>query len=198
MLNRIPPGARRAQAGTSMMEVLISIVIVVLGLLGLAGLQSHATLAEMESFQRAQALTLLQDMVDRINANRLNAKSYITASPMGTDEGVLACAGTANHERDLCEWNNALMGASESAGGLKVGAMIGARGCVTETQPIMPREYQVTVVWQGIVSTKAPGTACGAGLYGDDTTRRAISATVKIACLQNNPASGVCILPFGP
>ena len=58
------------QGGTTMMEVLVSIVIVVIGLLGLAGLQSRASVSEMEAFQRAQALVLLQDMVDRINANR--------------------------------------------------------------------------------------------------------------------------------
>ena len=47
-------------------------------LLGLAGLQSHATLAEMESFQRAQAILLLQDRIaeglqwfDRIDADEL-------------------------------------------------------------------------------------------------------------------------------
>lgn len=199
MLTRAGKNGRAAparQRGTSMIEVLVSIVIVVLGLLGLAGLQSHATLAEMESFQRSQAILLVQDMVDRINANRLNAMSYVTATPQGTDEGMKPCGALSGPPRDLCDWNNALVGAAESsAGGTQVGAMIGARGCVENTVAVMPRQFVISVVWQGTTPTRAPATACGAGLYGNEATRRAISTTVTIGCLQNDPASGLCIFP---
>jgi len=184
-----------AQRGTTMMEVLISIVIVVLGLLGLAGLQSRAAVAEMESFQRAQAIILLQDMADRINANRRNSMDYVTAG-VGTGTAVQQCAALTAAPRDLCEWHNALLGAAESAGGLQVGAMIGARGCVTNIVPAMPREFQIAVVWQGVVKTAAPGaTDCGVGQYGDELTRRAVTANVIIGCLQNDLATGLCVTP---
>ena len=193
----IPAMARgpARQGGTSMIEVLVSIVIVVVGLLGLAGLQSHAALAEMESFQRAQAIMLLQDMSDRISANRLNAASYVTASPLGTGSTPGSCGSLTGAARDQCEWSTSLLGAAETAGSLKVGAMIGARGCVENIEPNMPRKYLVSVVWQGVTSTKAPGTTCGSGLYGDEKTRRALTAVVTVGCLQNDPASGVCIFP---
>lgn len=193
-LNRAPASRQR---GTSMIEVLVSIVIVVLGLLGLAGLQSHATLAEMESFQRAQAILLLQDMVDRINANRFNHLEYVTAAPLGTDEGYKDCTIPPTvSQKDLCEWNNALFGAAESnVGGTRVGAMIGARGCVRNTVIDMPRQMEVSVVWQGTTPTRAPATGCGAGQYGDEATRRAITATITIGCLQNDPASSLCLFP---
>jgi type IV pilus assembly protein PilV len=183
------------QQGTSMIEVLVSIVIVVLGLLGLAGLQSHATLAEMESFQRAQAILLLQDMVDRINSNRMNAKLYATADPVGTGEAVKSCAALEAVDRDLCEWRNALLGAAESSGTQQVGAMIGARGCVETLKADMPREFLVSVVWQGVTPTKEPATACGKGLYGDERTRRALTTTIKIGCLHNDPTTGLCLFP---
>lgn len=189
-----PPAAR--QHGTSMIEVLVSIVIVVLGLLGLAGLQTHASLAEAESFQRAQGILLLQDMVDRINANRLNAASYVTASPLGTGTTPGSCAALSTVvARDQCEWGQSLLGAAETVGASKVGAMIDARGCVENIVPNMPRQYQVSIVWQGVTSTKAPGTTCGTGLYGDEKTRRALTAVVTVGCLQNDPASGLCIFP---
>ena len=74
--------------------------------------------------------------------------------------------------------------------------MLGARGCVTNIQPAMPREFLVSVVWQGVNPTAAPGaTACGQGQYGDEKTRRALTATVIIGCLQNNAASGACVTP---
>src|SRR5947199_10030355 len=64
------------QSGISMLEVLVSIVIVAVGLLGMAGLSSRSTTAESASYQRAQALILLDDMVDMINANRKAAGCY--------------------------------------------------------------------------------------------------------------------------
>lgn len=187
---------RARQGGVSLIEVLVSVVIVVLGLLGLAGLQSHATVAEMEAFQRAQALVLLQDMVDRVNANRL-VKNQFTSSPLGTGNAIQSCGTFEGWKRDHCDLSNALLGAAEASGatGAKVGAMVGARGCIELVNPSMPRQYLVSVVWQGLSSTKAPATSCGAGEYGDDRMRRAVTATVTVACLQNDPASGLCLFP---
>jgi type IV pilus assembly protein PilV len=189
----------RCQRGTTMIEVLVAIVIVVIGLLGLAGLQARINLAEMESFQRAQGIVLMQDMVDRINANRKNAADYVTAAPLGTDSPWMDCALLHLAARDRCEWNNALLGAAESSGGLKVGAMIGARGCVEQTVALMPQQYKISIVWQGLNTTAAPsGTDCGAGLYGNDATRRALTTTIIIGCLQNTPGATTCIVNPAP
>ncbi len=188
MLNR--------QSGTSMVEVLVSIVIVVLGLLGLAGLQSHAALAQAEAFQRAQAIVLLQDMTDRINASRNNAPSFVTTSELGTGVALEDCSLKTGTPRDKCEWSNSLLGAAESAGGVKVGAMANARGCITQTVAAKPQEYEIAVVWQGVTPSKAPATTCGQNLYGtDERFRRALVTTVRIACLFNNTTTGVCIYP---
>src|SRR5207253_3006873 len=65
------------QGGFSLIEVLVTIVILMIGLLGLAALQTNATVAEMEAYQRSQALVLVQDMADRIASNKLNADTYI-------------------------------------------------------------------------------------------------------------------------
>jgi len=183
---------RIRQSGATMMEVLVAILIVVIGLLGLAGLQARINLSEMESFQRSQALILLQDMVDRMNANRKNAASYITAG-VGTGQAIADCSALHDAALDLCEWSNSLLGAAESSGGLKVGAMIGARGCVTQLAAAMPAQYQIAVVWQGLNPTVAPGTTCGLGQYGVEATRRAVVASIMIGCLQNDPVTAACI-----
>ena len=60
-----------------MIEVLITFVVLLVGLLGLIGLQARTQQAELESYQRGQALVLLQDMVDRMNANRIDAKNGV-------------------------------------------------------------------------------------------------------------------------
>ena len=184
------------ERGMTMLEVLITIVILAFGLLGIAGLQARMQVAEIEAYQRAQAVVLLQEMVDRINANRKNATSYVTpvTEPLGTDSTLDCSAPATVAAKDLCEWNDALLGASEKKGGTdNIGAMIGARGCVTNTVATMPREFLVSVVWQGLAPTVAPTstTTCGLGSYTPDTTRRAIVARVQIGCLLTD-ITGTC------
>jgi type IV pilus assembly protein PilV len=186
----------RRSRGVTMLEVLIAIFILTVGLLGLAGLQSQTQTSELEGYQRAQAIVLLQDMVDRINANRKNAAAYVTASALGTASQDCT-ALTALADIDKCQWNNALFGSSETkSGGATLGAMNSARGCITNPVTSMPRQVIVAVVWQGVRPTVAPtATTCGTGLYGDDKTRRAMVAQITIGCLQNDPSTGICITP---
>lgn len=88
-----PNKARRQQAGTSMVEILVTLIILMVGLLGLAGLMVQSQRSEMESYQRVQALVLLQDMAGRINANRGAATCYAyTSTAIGTP--YLGTSGT--------------------------------------------------------------------------------------------------------
>ncbi|HYC46525.1 MAG TPA: type IV pilus modification protein PilV [Burkholderiales bacterium] len=184
------------ELGMGMIEVLITIVIAAFGLLAVAGLQARMHLAEMEAAQRAHAVVLVRHITDRIAANRKDAMSYVTATPLGADNGVQDCAGLTGAAHDLCEWNNLLAGASETQGAERMGAMIGARGCVFNTDPVMPRKFSVAVVWQGLTATEAPGTtACASGAFADPKMRRAIVAPIVLACLQNDINTGLCVTP---
>src|SRR4030067_781531 len=124
--------------GFSLIEVLVTIVILMIGLLGLAGLQVRALTSQMESYQRSQALVLLKDMADRIEANRANASAYVTTTPRGTGYGTCAASGVGS-AGDLGEWHDALLGAAEvDSSGNKGGAMVGARGCIYEIAAAIP------------------------------------------------------------
>jgi type IV pilus assembly protein PilV len=190
-----PPSLRRMR-GVTMLEVLVAIFILTIGLLGTAGMQSQMQATQVEAYQRAQAIVLLQDMVDRVNANRKNVDDYVTGSPVGTSSQDCS-ALTAVADKDKCDWNNALFGAAEIRGTQTLGAMTGARGCITNPVTSMPREVVVAVAWQGLRPTVVPGgTDCGQNLYGaDDKVRRAMLARITIGCLQNDPTSGVCVTP---
>lgn len=191
--------ARRISQGVTMLEVLVAILILVIGLLGAASLQSKTQIAEIEAYQRAQAIVLLQSMVDRINANRKVADDYATASPVGVGSTLNCAAPATTAEKDLCDWDASLRGASEtkSGGTVALGAMVDARGCITNPVTTMPREVVVAVVWQGLQPTASPGaTTCGQGSYGvDDRFRRAVVARITIGCLLNDPATGLCATP---
>lgn len=177
------------QQGASMIEVLVTMVIIAFGLLGMAGLQMRMQSSEMESYQRSQALLLLNDMANRIAANRNNAAAYVTGATYGTGMTCPTAVATTA-DQDLKQWCEALQGASEvSAADAKVGAMVGGRGCVQTASG----DYLVTVAWQGLtpISTPPASVTCGANQYNgasgsscvNDLCRRAVTTLVRIATL---------------
>lgn len=181
-----PPAVLASQGGFSLLEVLITILLLSFGLLGISGLQAKIQVAETESFQRAQALLLAQDMTNRISANRTAAASYVTTSALGTgDDQPTSCAALTGMSLDQCEWSLALKGASEKQAGTaaSIGAMVGARGCIELVAASNPPLYRVTVVWQGMSTLKPPSFSCGINLYGADGLRRAVAGFVSIPSL---------------
>ena len=200
-----------AARGFTMIEVLITLVVLALGLLGVIGLQARGQQAELESYQRGQALVLLQDMVDRMNANRTGAHdgaSYVTASPVGGGGVLTDCTTAATTAAlDLCEWGNELDGAAEiasggtcdtSSGAKCVGAMVGARGCVAYDNTTELKDsngitmsgtgvYTLTVTWQGVAATSNPpaSVTCSQNLYASETMRRFAMQTMRIANLKS-------------
>jgi len=174
---------RPQQSGFTMIEVLVTIAILVVGLLGLAAMQTLSTLAELESYQRSQALVLLRDMSDRMTANKAQIVNYVTVGDLGlTTQNCAPLLAAPDYQLDKCEWNNQLNGAAEksNAGTKNVGAMIGARGCIVRLDGTT---FLVTIAWQGLSRAGIPKEACGANAYGDDENRRTVSTLVRIALL---------------
>jgi type IV pilus assembly protein PilV len=188
------------QFGLTLIEVLVTVVVLLIGLLGMAVLLANSQKTESESYQRAQALMLLQDMATRISANRAVANCYAitdagTGEPfMGTGSalgpatppacGIGTPAAYTLAVQDLLDWHALLLGATETLDGSQVGTLTGARGCVTEdaTDPNNP-VYTISVAWQGLIETAEPDDTCGEGAYGNDRLRRVVSMAVQIANL---------------
>lgn len=175
-----------------MIEVLVTMAITVVGLWGLIDVQGRLQISEIESYQRSQALILMDDITSRIEANRGEALSYVTStdSPAYLGMGATCDATPATiQEQDAAEWCDALQGVSEVVNGVKVGVMIGARGCIQEIGT-GTGQYMVTVAWQGLTPIAAPPTSvsCGLGLYNQpsgsgctgELCRRAITTMVRI------------------
>jgi type IV pilus assembly protein PilV len=180
---------RRGQGGATLIEVLVALFILMVGLLGLVGVMIQSQRSQLESYQRLQALLLVQDMASRINANQGAALCYEQAATFGTGytatPDASACAsGNVDQKsrvtKDLIAWNDLLKGSAEVSGGNKVGGILGARGCITRdaTSGI----FQVSVAWQATEGGGAPaaGITCGndPANYGGEAFRRAVSITV--------------------
>jgi type IV pilus assembly protein PilV len=178
------------QAGVSLVEVLVAMVILSIGLLALVVLHGRLHVLQVESYQRSEALVILNDMANRIQLNRNAAVSYVTAAPLGTGMNCNGMAAGTRQEIDAREWCGELQGSGETLGGASVGAMVGARACV---ENIGANEYLVTVAWQGMAPLSAPpaSVGCGAGEYDgaagtacvDDLCRRVVTTVVRIATL---------------
>jgi type IV pilus assembly protein PilV len=208
----VDKSTRASQTGLSMIEVLVSLVIIMLGLLGIIGLQTRAHTASFESYQRTQAVALANQVIDSMRVNRRTARCFaITdqdngAPHLGTEgtgySAIPACAASTAIENNMAdaaiaEWDGLLKGVGETKDGAQVGAMVGARGCVsydmatelpdpTTGAPITGTGlYTVTVTWQGSTPTAAPAVACAQDLYGDnDALRRALTLTFRLAHLR--------------
>ena len=207
---RTAPPRRARQRGFNLLEILMTLFIITVGLLGLVGIQVFAQRAEQESYQRAQAIVLMSDIVDRLNTNRKGGLCYqITADTgvpyLGTADGdkydpaSFACPGlatipeaVARAELDLNQIDDLVLGSAEQISGTAVGAMLGARACIgfdASTQA-----YTVAVAWQGMSKTFSPASwstsstpaiarNCAKDKYGDDTQRRVVWTTLIVAKL---------------
>lgn len=174
--------ALTTQRGVGMLEVLITLLVLSIGLLGMAALQARGQQAEMESYQRSQALILLEDMSNRMNTNRIARDCYdLGGAFVGTGSGFGGTGCNARTNEDLQAWDALLSGAAETLGGNNAGAMIGARGCIVR---LANNLFEITVAWQGLSPTFAPAdNTCAQNLYGNETQRRVVTRTVRYATL---------------
>ena len=101
MRNNISSQSR--QSGTTLIEVLITVVLVSIGLLGLAGLQLTTVQNTNSSGERFEATTLARDILERMRANRQQALNGQYNLALGD-----APAGATLAGNDLTAWINAL------------------------------------------------------------------------------------------
>jgi type IV pilus assembly protein PilV len=143
---------QRPQAGFSLLEVLITMLIVSFGLLGIAGIVVTSLKNTQGSYARSQASLLANDIIDRMRANRTAAEASpspynlaLTADPSGT--GVVA--------DDLTQWRTALRaGIAAGTGSVSVNAAT--------------KKVTVTVQWND--SHAAADAAKGVGLATQSIT----------------------------
>jgi type IV pilus assembly protein PilV len=108
---------RRPQAGFSLIEVMVAVLVLSVGLLGMAALMTTSLRNTHSANQRTQAVNLAQEIVDSIRANLPNAMRYDMAD--FTDAATVCPAGssrpantyssaTSPHALDLLRWSRDL------------------------------------------------------------------------------------------
>lgn len=176
------------QQGFTLIEVLVGLVILAIGLLSMAGLQTVAKKANFEAVQRTTATMLAEDIIERMRANAINEASlpyYITAAPITDQTGTAKpspacdssnpCTPQELAARDLWEWEQAIIGASNTTTGGD--GLYLPSACITQNAAIDDTvEYSVAIAWRGrskLTNPTAHPCGEGSGLYDDDETGEA-------------------------
>ena len=130
--------------GFTLIEVLVTLVILMFGMLGLAGLVMKGHHANFEAYQRNQALTIANDLAERLKANQITpsgtftntstAAAYVLGAPLLTPLGgpastkykalfvdhttpdcrAVTCTRAQMVEYDLGLWEAELLGGNEA------------------------------------------------------------------------------------
>lgn len=201
---------RSRSRGATLIEVLIAMLVLAVGILGLMGLQINGKRTNYEALQRSAAVSLAQDMMNRMRANPNVAPTItfldtnydtgttyasngggvgggqITTAP--TDCATATCSPTQLAAYDLWAWENKLDDAVTSNG------LINPTGCI-DVDLTAPDGSLVTVMvaWESKIDldqtallARMPALKCGGDgsgtKYGTGNTRRqAVISTTFLA-----------------
>lgn len=155
-------GSSQAQQGSTLIEVLVTMLIVALGLLGAGGLQLASTRYQQTAVMRGQAVVQAQFIAEKMRANSSAIGTYLTndaytaatiaALPADPACGMTAastCTAAQSAAKDLRDWRRSL--ASMPGGRGSINSV--TSGAVTD-----PLARQVVVMWMEKLQNEA-GTA---------------------------------------
>lgn len=172
------------QTGTSLIEILVAVFVVSVGLLGVARMELLSKQSGYEAIQRTTASMLAHDMMEKIRANPSSLVNYSSivvgdggvATP-GTNCAAANCPTAAEIATyDIWQWEQMLMGATETSGGNNTGGLVEPRGCVSGPAG-GAGAYTIAIAWRGNTPMSNPTSSdCGEGLdlYGDNEEYRRI------------------------
>ena len=160
-----------AQAGASLVEVMVAVMILAVGLLGVGAMQAIALRNGQSSLERTQAVIQTYAVLDLVRANRANALAgyYNT----GTDPVCAAGAvdpddpaGEQAAQNDINSWLTSLKSSMGSGAGDTT--TCGAVNCAANT--IGGATCTVTIQWDDSRGAGA-GNAAAAGAAGRSDRR---------------------------
>ncbi len=187
----------KANRGATLIEVLISVLVLAVGILGLMGLQINGKRTTYEALQRSAAVSLAQDVMNRMRANpnvgsaTFLDDNYDTGGGAYTGDGVgggqvgdpptdcaaagAGCTPVQLAAFDLSNWEAQLDDAVTSNG------LVNPTGCIDiDTSAADGSLVTVMVAWESrvdldqdpLIARMPDALECGAGKYGTDDTRR--------------------------
>jgi len=142
----------RAQHGVSIVEALVALLVLSIGMLGIAVMYLESVKANRTALSRTQAIQLVNDMADRIRANRgagdkytLTASSKLTGAIDYCTKNNCTSDQLANY--DLLQWVDAVDKTLPHGGDGKTAP----QGTITYTPGALtsdPGRYTIQASWK--------------------------------------------------
>lgn len=115
------------QNGFTLIEVMVTVFVLAVGILGVAGMQAVTVRESGNTYHRTQADLLVADIVDRMRANRNEARNGAASGYLGDPAAAAATDCTANTcdqptlaVHDLFEWQQAMQNSNLPAGAMSI------------------------------------------------------------------------------
>ncbi len=187
-----------------MIEVLVAITILSIGLLGTAALQVQSKRANLGSVERTLASMLVNDMFERMRANPTRFNAYLTrlepadgigkgdvSEPSQDCTAAEPCDTNQLVRRDIYEWEQQLIGASEVAGTANTGGLVLPLACMTGPPGGGDGTYTIEINWRGHseITDGTPTDPCnanGSGRYDGDEGTGTLRRFVSISSYLND------------
>lgn len=102
-------GMHKKQTGITLIESLIALVVAALGILGVVGVQMRTLVDTQASVNRGYAISLIDDLAERIQTNPdalNNLPTYTTSPTSATDCTSTACDPAALATYDIKSWRD--------------------------------------------------------------------------------------------
>ena len=134
------------QRGSTMVEILVSVVVIAIGLLGIAALQGNSIGFNHSAHLRSIATSQASNMADRMRANPdgRDSGAYNTISGIPSNPSCTTCTPTEMAVKDTYQWNS-----------INATLLPSGQGTVVRNGT----RYTITIRWDGN-RTGATGTNC--------------------------------------
>lgn len=138
------PKKNNSQAGVTLLEILISLVVISLGILGVSTLQFNGLKSVQDAHYFVEASLLADDMGERIRVNSTAGSAYntgmLSSASASTDCETQTCSSNAMASYDIAQWITAIAERLPSGAG-KIAYAAGS-----------PKTYALTIRWTGLAS----------------------------------------------
>ncbi len=146
------PVREPAQAGSTLMEVLVALLVLSFGMLGMAGVQGVSLRGNQSAYYRTMATTLTADIMERMRANMtaVDNANYDNVSGAATAScfTVAGCTSAQMAAQDVFDWSAAVTAALP--GGTAVVCLDSTPGDGTAAAPACTsagRVYAIKIWW---------------------------------------------------
>lgn len=146
----LPSVAGVSQRGFGMIEVMVAVLVLAVGVIGFAGLQTRAVRASGDSYYRTQAMSIAQDLAERMRVNGSQRTYYRTSTLWSGTAATTNCVTTTCSAQAMADYDSATIRANAQA--------LLPQGLVRVEQCKASAVTCIYVAWDGTTPTSG-GTA---------------------------------------